>query len=380
MKPLVLYPFPVQLDGVSLQGHFLHRGLLANKVNAAECNYDSVMEKEWLYKSFKPDCVIGIGYWGNAPDLIFEPQKNNVQPVPWLNADGWVSNYHKELNELPLMFTTSRWVKEVYHRDGVTNPNIVPMPIGIDLKEMMPLASDDPKVVEMRRQLDIPEGTKVIATVGGDITSKGAQEVLQALSIVDNEFKDWVYFGKSWVNGRPFYHRQAENEIIKTNGLDKKKIRFFGGGLSRPFMNVFLNACDVYAAPSRIEGFGMVHVEAMAAGKPVIAIDAGGCRDTVVHGETGYLARVAEEVKLSEEWVYPHMGFAEKQIIKFDEPKTFGYRANVDDLAEYLLKLLTDDKLARKMGKAGRKRAEKEFDYKIVAKKIQKTIEQKLGL
>ncbi len=380
MRPLVLYPYPVQLDGVSLQGGFLHRGFKENGLECRQCNYDSVMEKEFLYNSFKPDCVIGIGYWGNAPDLIFEPQKNGMQPVPWLNADGWVSNYHDKLNELPLMFTTSSWVKEIYLRDGVSNPNIFPMPIGIDTNEMFPINGEDLRVVEMRKLLGIPEHVKMISTVGGDITSKGAQEVLKALEIVDKEFKDWMYFGKSWVDGKPYYHRQAENDIIKQCNLDRKKIKFFGGALSRDFMNVFLNATDVYAAPSRIEGFGMIQVEAMAAGRPVIAIDAGGCKDTVVHGETGFLAKVSEEIKLDEEWVYPHMGFAEKQIIKFDQPKTFAYRADIEDLAEHLLKLLTDDKLAAKMGKAARKRAEKEFDYKVVAKRMQKIIHDKLGL
>ncbi|MDO8625404.1 MAG: glycosyltransferase family 1 protein, partial [Candidatus Diapherotrites archaeon] len=153
MRPLVLYPFPPQLDGVSLQGQFLHRGLHENGLDARQCNYDSVMEKEFLYKSFKPDVVIGIGYWGNAPDLIFEPQKNGMKPVPWLNADGWVSNYHEQLNELPLMFTTSSWVRDVYHRDGVYNKNIVPMPIGIDTNEMVPIPRDDDRVIKMRELL-----------------------------------------------------------------------------------------------------------------------------------------------------------------------------------------------------------------------------------
>ena len=70
-----------------------------------------------------------------------------------------------------------------------------------------------------------------------------------------------------------------------------------------------LNACDIYAAPSRIEGFGMIQVEAMACGKPVVSINVGGPAETIIHNKTGFLAGVAEEVKLTEEWVYPHMGF-----------------------------------------------------------------------
>lgn len=47
--------------------------------------------------------------------------------------------------------------------------------------------------------------------------------------------------------------------------------------------------CDVVAVPSRWEGFGLVALEAMAAGKPVVASGVDGLREIVVHGETGLL-------------------------------------------------------------------------------------------
>ena len=45
----------------------------------------------------------------------------------------------------------------------------------------------------------------------------------------------------------------------------------------------------------------MIQVEAMACGKPVISINKGGPAETIIHGKTGFLAGVAEEVKLNEE-------------------------------------------------------------------------------
>ena len=141
-----------------------------------------------------------------------------------------------------------------------------------------------------------------------------------------------------------------------------------------------LNSCDIYAAPSRIEGFGMIQVEAMACEKPVISINKGGPSETILHDKTGYLARVAEEVVLNEEWAYPHMGFAKKQVIKFDTPKVFGYRADINDLKEYILKLLTDKELCEKMGKAGRVHTLKNLDYRIISKKITDITKQRLGL
>jgi len=112
----------------------------------------------------------------------------------------------------------------------------------------------------------------------------------------------------------------------------------------------------------------------------VLSINVGGPAETIIHGKTGLLANVSEEIQLEEEWAYPGMGFASRQIIKFDKPKTFAYRADIEDLKKYTLKLLTDDELCKKMGEQGREHAVKNFDYKIISKKILDVTKEKLGL
>ena len=141
-----------------------------------------------------------------------------------------------------------------------------------------------------------------------------------------------------------------------------------------------LNACDIYAAPSRIEGFGMIQVEAMACGKPVVSIDVGGPAETIIHNKTGFLARVAVEILLSEEWANQGMGYSTKLIVKFDSPKTFAYRANVADLAKYTKKLIMDPDLCVQMGEEGRKHTVENLDYRIIARKMMETIRTKLEL
>jgi len=145
-------------------------------------------------------------------------------------------------------------------------------------------------------------------------------------------------------------------------------------------MAEILNSCDIYAAPSRIEGFGMIQVEASACEKPVITINAGGPAETILHNKTGFLAKVAEEIKLTEEIAYPMMGFPRKQVVKFDKPKTFGYRADVNDLKEYTLRLLKDEKLCEQMGKAGREHVVANLDYRVTSKKMLDIIVDKLKL
>ncbi|HIH09115.1 MAG TPA: glycosyltransferase family 4 protein [Candidatus Diapherotrites archaeon] len=379
LRPLVLYPYPAELDGVSLQGDFLYKGLCRNGYDAAPCNRKAGFEKEFLYKSFQPNVAIGIGFWGDLPDLVMHPQKHGIQPVPWLNADGWVANYHTTLNSLPLIFTTSKWVKETYIRDGVDNPNIIPQPIGIDTGQMTPLPKTDPRVICMREYLGIKEDEKMILTAGGDTTSKGFQEVLNALGKIGDRFTKWKYIGKAWENHMPYYHYKEEAAIIKQFGF-KKKVKYIDGQTSRETLRVLLSAADIYAAPSRIEGFGMLQVEAMACGIPVLSIDAGGIKDTVVHKETGFLAKVGETIDLEQEWAYKEMGFDKKQVVKFEKPKTFAYRADIDDLSQYLLKLLEDGGLCERLGKSGREHAVANFDCTKTSNDMACIIEKRLGL
>jgi glycosyltransferase involved in cell wall biosynthesis len=74
------------------------------------------------------------------------------------------------------------------------------------------------------------------------------------------------------------------------------------------------------------------------------------------------------------------MGFCTKQIVKFDKPKTFAYRADIEDLKDYTLKLLTDEKLCKQMGKAGREHVVKNLDYRVTSKKMLDIIKEKLSL
>ncbi len=87
-----------------------------------------------------------------------------------------------------------------------------------------------------------------------------------------------------------------------------------------------LSACRCVVYTPMDEHFGLVPVEAMAAAKPVVAVDSGGVRETVCHERTGLLC-----------------------------PPT------PDAFADSLARLLTDDDLARRMGREGRARAEQLF-------------------
>ncbi len=92
-------------------------------------------------------------------------------------------------------------------------------------------------------------------------------------------------------------------------------------------------AADVIVCSSEFESYGMVNVEAMASGKPVVSTRRGGPSETVVDGETGYLVDAGD----------------------------------AEALANRVIALLRDPDLRKRMGAAGRARVERRFSAAAMA-------------
>ncbi|MCG6191271.1 glycosyltransferase family 4 protein [Maribellus maritimus] len=379
MKVLVLYDYPPSPGGLATQGDLLYKGLVEMGIDAHPVHFESAQEKEWYYRWFEPDVVVGVGYWGHTPQLVLHPQRYGVQPVPWLVADGYIANYQEVLNALPLILVTSNWVKEMYVRDGIEGSKIEVLPVGCNTDTFIPFQKDDPKILAVREALGVSPDQLMILTVGGDAASKGAQEVMQALAIIDNKAPDWKYVCKVWPQPRTKTQNLLDLEMVVHLGIEKN-VTYATNKISRNFMPYLIGACDIYAAPSRLEGFGMPQVEAGACGKPVVSIKAMGMLDTLIHGETALLAKIARKIAVSEVILGEESGFEDQHKVTFKVPRTVDYRANVQDIAKYLLQLMNDAELRKRMGKAGRERVVENFDYRVVAKRFVQIVNDKLGI
>lgn len=379
MKILVLYDYPPPPGGLATQGDLLYHGLKAIGVDARAAHVESAVEKEWYFKWFKPDAVVGVGYWGMTPDIVLHAQQFGILAIPWLVADGYIANYRDVLSALPLILVTSNWVKEIYIRDGVRGDNIEVLPVGCETATFIPHGADDPKVKAVRENLGVADDQLMILTVGGDAASKGAREVMEALASLKNEVPDWKYVCKVWSQPRTDLQNSQDAQLAHSLGLSKRII-FSSGRVSRNFMPYMLSACDVYAAPSRLEGFGMPQVEAGACGKPVIGIRAMAMLDTLVHGETALLAGVAQEITVSEAIVGHEAGFETGHRVKFAAPRIVDYRASVKDIADHLRRLLNNPELRKTMGEAGRRRAIQKYDSLAIARQFVDIVKTKLGI
>jgi alpha-maltose-1-phosphate synthase len=379
MKVLVMYDYPPSPGGLATQGDLLYKGLLEIGVDVFAVHSESSQEKEWYYRWFQPDVVVGIGYWGHTPHLVLHPQQHGMQPVPWLVADGYIANYQDVLNALPLILVTSTWVKEMYVRDGIDGDKIEVLPVGCDTDTFIPFDKNNPKIMAVREALGISPEQLMILTIGGDAASKGGQEVMQALALMNGDAPDWKYVCKVWPQPRTEIQNHADLEMANKLGIEKN-ITFSTNTVSRNFVPYLMGACDIYAAPSRLEGFGMPQVEAGACAKPVLGIKAMGMLDTLVHNETAFQAEVAQKIMANYVMLGDESGFEKTHKVLFDVPRTVDYRADVQDIAKYLMMLMADAALREQMGKAARERVLAHFDYRVVAKRFTQIMSDKLGL
>jgi starch synthase len=379
MKVLLLYDYPPSPAGLATQGNLLHRGLEEIGVDVHSVNFESAQEKEWYYRWFEPDVVVGVGYWGHTPHLVMHPQRYGVMPVPWFVADGYIANYLEILEALPLILVTSNWVKKVYMRDGLSGKNIEVLHVGCDTDTFRPQDKNDPKVTTVREALGVSPDQIMILTVGGDAASKGAQEVMQALAINDQQALDWKYVCKVWPQPRTEEQNLTDFQLATHLGIEKNVV-YTTSRVSRNFMPYLIAACDIYAAPSRLEGFGMIQIEANACEKPVIGIKAMGMLDTLVHGKTAFLAEVAQEIRLRETMLGDESGYETGHKHTFKRPRIVDYRASVHDIANYLMDLMQKPELREKMGKEGRQRVVEHFDYRVIAKKFVEITSRRLDI
>lgn len=380
MKVLLLYDYPPAPGGLATQGDLLYRGLLEIGVEAFSVHYDSPLEKEWYYRWFKPDVVLGVGYWGHTPQLILHPQKFGLQAVPWLVADGYIANYQDVLNKLPLILVTSQWVREMYIRDGISGEKIMVLPVGCNTDKFTPVARDHPQVSAVRESLGIAPDELMLLTVGGDACSKGAREVMQALAALEDKVpSNWKYICKVWPQPRTRLQNESDLELAAQLGLTSK-VQYVTSIVSRNYMPYLLNACDIYVAPSRLEGFGMPQIEAGACEKPVIGIHAMGMLDTLVHEETALMAGVAERIVVNEVILGLESGFTADHKVVFGTPRTVDYRADVNDIGRYLQRLMNDPAYRDQLGKAARQRVADKFDYRTVARQFVRVLNEKLNI
>ena len=192
----------------------------------------------------------------------------------------------------------------------------------------------------LRAELGLDKKDKIVGFIGRLVREKGVLELLEAMCKVVKDVPQakLLVVGDTLASDRDRRVTVRIKEFIDRGKL-QNVIKFAGFREDIPDL---LAIMDLFVLPSHREGMPRTILEAMAAGKPVVATNIRGCREEVVHGATGLLVPVGDS----------------------------------DALADAILRVLSDEELASRMGEAGRKRVEEEFDEKLVLERQLKVYHQ----
>jgi glycosyltransferase involved in cell wall biosynthesis/phosphoheptose isomerase len=288
-------------------------------------------ELERAWRAQRPD-VVHAHFWMSAYAALHAARGLGIPVVQTFHALGNVKRRHqgdrdtspprRQEIERKIIRTADRIVStctdEAFElvRLGADRMRLVVIPCGVDLRRFRPDGPADPRLARGRR----------IACVGRLVERKGVGNVITALATLPDT--------QLVIAGGPARDKLAgDAEARRLLALadeygvaDRVDLR---GRVRRDDLPSLLRSCDVVVCAPWYEPFGIVPLEAMACGVPVIASAVGGLVDTVVEGVTGV-----------------HV-----------PPR------DPDRLADALRGLLDDRAARERMGRAGVERARRHYDW-----------------
>jgi glycosyltransferase involved in cell wall biosynthesis len=189
----------------------------------------------------------------------------------------------------------------------------------------------------LERPAELPSGRILlsVARLSAVDAYKGIDTLIQALARLPDD-THLVVVGDG--DDRPRLEALAHAEGVS------RRVHFLGA-LEGDKLAACYQHCDIFALPSKGEGFGLVFLEAMAFGKPVVGGAHGGTLDVIEHGKSGFLV--------------PH--------------------GDVDQLAATLARLLADPALCAEIGHRARQRVEQHYLFPQFESRLRKILDELTG-
>lgn len=210
-------------------------------------------------------------------------------------ADNWVKRYYNSVmtrgeRVIAISSFIAGHVRRIY---GVRASKIRIVHRGVDMARFDPALVTPQRVIKLSREWRLSDGIPVVMLPGRLTRWKGQTVLVEAMAKLGRRDVVCLLLGDH--QGRVDYRKELETQIVGS-GL---------GGVVR-----IIDHCDdmpaaymladvVVSASTDPEAFGRVVAEAQALGRPVIATDHGGSRETVLPGETGWLTPVGDALALA---------------------------------------------------------------------------------
>lgn len=223
---------------------------------------------------------------------------------------------------------------EYLYKTSINTIKVIPP--GVDTGHFYPIPPD-----EAKEAIEIPTDHRMLLFVGRIERLKGIETLIKAIAILyDSGFLKECPHYLTIIGGNPDdTHEDLNSEMHRLKDLSKEynieDLIIFLGKRSQDSLPYYYSAAEVVIMPSHYESFGMVALEAMACGTPVIASQVGGLAYLVKDGETG-------------------------MVVPNDDPQA---------LADSLKKVLCRKGIRNELS-ANAARYAKEYDWEIIASQV----------
>jgi glycosyltransferase involved in cell wall biosynthesis len=265
-----------------------------------------------------------VTYHADAPETGGSALRNGLQRF---------YNRHllpRVLEEAEVIITTSQSYMEDSPHLPVHREKIRVLPNGIHPQEFQTTLTRE----ECREKLDLPQDRVIILFFGNLVPYKGPEVLLNAFKMVREDYEKvmLLYVGRGSLQGQ--LQEMSQGQEVH-----------FAGHVSDPEKATYYQAADIFSLPSvtRAEAFGIVNLEAMASGLPIVASRLGGIPDIVREGENGLLFQPG----------------------------------NVEELARAIRFLLDNPDERERMGRAGRRMVE-DYSWTRIARETEKIYQELL--
>jgi glycosyltransferase involved in cell wall biosynthesis len=271
----------------------------------------------------RPDFVIStlrreINFINQIKDGSIKIGELHVNRANYRTFDGRNSNWVKRLFSRFWSRSLLGHLKQLDRMVVLTDSALNDWP---ELDNVVKIPDPLPFKIESNSELS----AKRVVSIGRYAYDKGNDLLLRAWAIIEKQAPDWTL--DVYGNGDRASYQQQLVEL----GIDQQRCHLYGP--TTDVKKVYLSS-SLFVLPSRFEGFGLVLIEAMACGVPVIAFDCeNGPRSIISHGASGFL------------------------IPPFD----------VEAMADKILLLMRDDSLRKAMGFKAQKAA-CQYDIDTVGK------------
>ena len=176
---------------------------------------------------------------------------------------------------------------------GVPTSRIRIIHRGVDLNRFAPAQVSVERVVDLARQWRLADGMPVVMLPGRLTRWKGQAVLIEAIAKLNRRDLRCLLVGSD--QGRTAYRQELES-LIERHGVGDM-VRIVDHCADMPAAYMLTDV--VISASTDPEAFGRVMAEAQALGRPVIAADHGGARETVINGETGWLTKPGDPDSLA---------------------------------------------------------------------------------